>query len=253
MGGANPPRRAPCSVFLHESGRYPRTGYRSTTGRSHGPPQPAEVRPRWANCGRRTKRHARQPCRTASRSRPGYRAAAARPVRGPALPGPKPERRCRSSRGDFLVSAEDRAGVASLVTTCFGPRTAAARFTGRTCDELGRRRRRRDRGARAVWLDQPPHGRSAPAPSRSPRSAPVQRQLLLPLDDNHFCRLRSSWGPRISLDRSTPRHAACSGFEGRLAVRLPRAAQSLPIRRSAASRERRGRPGRPVQAGPLGP
>ena len=172
MGGANPPRRAPCSVFLHESGRYPRTGYRSTTGRSHGPPQPAEVRPRWANCGRRTRRHARQPCRTASRSRPGYRAAAARPVRGPALPGPKPERRCRSSRGDFLVSAEDRTGVASLVTTCFGPRTAAARFTGRTCDELSRRRRRRDRGARAVWLDQPPHGRSAPAPSRSPRSAP---------------------------------------------------------------------------------
>ena len=32
----------------------------------------------------------------------------------------------------FLGSASERTGVAPLVTTCFGPRTAAAGFTGRT-------------------------------------------------------------------------------------------------------------------------
>ena len=32
----------------------------------------------------------------------------------------------------FLASAGERTGVAPLVTTCFGPRTAAAGFTGRT-------------------------------------------------------------------------------------------------------------------------
>ena len=32
----------------------------------------------------------------------------------------------------FLASAGESTGVAPLVTTCFGPRTAAAGFTGRT-------------------------------------------------------------------------------------------------------------------------
>ena len=31
----------------------------------------------------------------------------------------------------FLASAGERTGVEPLVTTCFGPRTAAAGFTGR--------------------------------------------------------------------------------------------------------------------------
>ena len=94
---------------------------------------------------------------------------------------------------------------------------------------------------------------------------------------------------RFTLERSTPRHAACSGAGSALALvsverhdrppvpwlgghrlraatpvhrlvadvdadfnRLPSGAPS-GIRRSAASRGRRGRPGRPVQAGPQGP
>ena len=32
----------------------------------------------------------------------------------------------------FLASAGERTGVAPIVTTCFGPRTAVAGFTGRT-------------------------------------------------------------------------------------------------------------------------
>ena len=82
----------------------------------------------------------------------------------------------------------------------------------------------------------------------------VQRQLLLPVDDDHFCRFRSSWIE----NQPGPEHAAARGV-----LRLRRSASpwsalsnTVPwwprIRRSAASRaasprprEGRGRPGRP--------
>ena len=84
----------------------------------------------------------------------------------------------------------------------------------------------------------------------------VQRQLLLPLDDDHFCRFRSSWIE----NQAGPEHAATRGV---LRLRRVRVAvvcleQHSPL--VAPNPAVRGVPesvvvGRdaPVQAGPQGP
>ena len=56
----------------------------------------------------------------------------------------------------FLASAGERTGVAPFVTTCFGPRTAAAGFTGRTWLTTSQFAEHADRGQLLL------HGRDRP-------------------------------------------------------------------------------------------
>ena len=107
-----------------------------------------------------------------------------------------------------------------------------------------------------------------------PRTKETEAQMLqgvmlglMVFSVNYFCRLTTTIfagsgrrGSRVSLDRSTPRAAACSGSEDRRG-HLSAASSTVASRPWCGPEsggpprpsERRGRPGRPVRAGPQGP
>ena len=89
----------------------------------------------------------------------------------------------------FLASAGERTGVAPLVTTCFGPRTGAAGFTGRTWADDEPVAERADRGQVLLHSRGRPPGGSGCGPrtwsgstdsSRRPRPSHHPRTALPP-------------------------------------------------------------------------
>ena len=120
-------------------------------------------------------------------------------------PGARPGRPCRFVSRSFLVSAGERTGVAPLVATCFGPRTAAAGFTGRTWPTTSQSPSMRIRGQ--VLL----HGRDRSRVAldvgghveRRDVAQPEASRLAPPQELSH----RAGWSSatRARLSSSTPR------------------------------------------------